>query len=120
MEVMVALLLFAIMAVGFTTSLRLIRENSIAIEEEMKITQILDSALRETLTQPLVEEGTTDKVISELGMELTTLIEPMELENEEGAILPQMYRVAISGRWVQDGQERLETVEGWRYLLRNQ
>jgi hypothetical protein len=48
-------------------------------------------------------------------MEIYTIIEPMEIENEEGRILQQMFRIVVSARWYEDGREKIEEVEGWRY-----
>ena len=117
MEAVLALLLFSIMAVGFTRALAAIRRNSMLVEERMQITAIVDSALRETLTLPTLEEGQTTIDLEERNeMEILTTVEPMELENEEGQLLQEMFRVTVSARWFEDGQEKTQTAEGWRYL----
>ncbi|MGJ8695156.1 MAG: type IV pilus modification PilV family protein [Verrucomicrobiaceae bacterium] len=116
MEVVLALMVFGIMAVGFTKALAVIRKNSMLVGERMQITQIVDSALTETLMLPTLEEGSTVTDIEERDMEILTVIEPMEIETEEGQLLQEMYRVVVTARWYEDGREKQETAEGWRYL----
>lgn len=117
MEALIALTIFAIMSVGYARALTAIRRNSMLVEERMQITAIVDSALRETLTLPTLEEGQTTIDLEERNqMEILTTIEPMEIENEEGRLLQQMFRVTVSARWYEDGREKTQTAEGWRYL----
>lgn len=116
MEALIALTMFAVMAVGFAKALTVIRRNSMLVEHRMQMTEIVDSALRETLTLPTLEEGETIIDLEERDMEILTTVEPMEIENEEGRLLQQMFRVTVSARWYEDGLEKIETAEGWRYL----
>ncbi|MGC6425902.1 MAG: type IV pilus modification PilV family protein [Akkermansiaceae bacterium] len=117
MEALIALLIFSVMAVGFARALAAIRRNSMLVEERMQITAIVDSALRETLTLPTLEEGQSTVDLEERNqMEILTTVEPLEIENEEGKLLQQMFRVTVSARWYEDGRERTRTAEGWRYL----
>lgn len=116
MEALIALTMFAVMAVGFAKALTVIRRNSMLVENRMQMTEIVDSALRETLTLPTLEEGETIIDLEERDMEILTTVEPMEIENEEGRLLQQMFRVTVSARWYEDGLEKIEVAEGWRYL----
>lgn len=116
MEALIALTMFSVMAVGFAKALSVIRRNSMLVEQRMQMTEVVDSALRETLTLPTLEEGETVIDLEERDMEILTIVEPMELENEEGKLLQQMFRVTVSARWYEDGREKIETAEGWRYL----
>lgn len=115
-EVLLALMLFAIMAVSLAKALSAITRNSMIVEERMEITEIVDSALRETLTLPTLEEGETTIYVNERDMDILTIVEPMEFENEEGRLLQQMFRVIVSARWFENGIEKTEVAEGWRYL----
>lgn len=117
MEALIALTIFSIMAVGFARALSAIRRNSMLVEQRMQVAAIVDSALRETLTLPTLEEGTSTRDLEELNqLDVLTTVEPMEIENEEGRLLQQMFRVTVSARWYEDGQEKIKTAEGWRYL----
>lgn len=115
-EVLLALMLFAIMAVSLAKALSAITRNSMIVEERMEITEIVDSALRETLTLPTLEEGESTIYVSERDMDILTVVEPMEIENEEGRLLQQMFRITVSARWFENGREKNEVAEGWRYL----
>ncbi len=116
MEVVLALMLFAIMSVGFTQALSAMRNNSRLVEERMKVAQIIDSALTEAMTLQSLEEGETLTDVEENEMEVLTVVEPMELENEEGRILQQMFRVTVTGTWSRNGKKHELSAEGWRYL----
>ena len=115
-EVLLALMLFAIMAVSLAKALSAITRNSMIVEERMEITEIVDSALRETLTLPTLEEGESTIYVSERDMDILTVVEPMEIENEEGRLLQQMFSITVSARWFENGREKNEVAEGWRYL----
>ena len=115
-EVLLALMLFAIMAVSLAKALSAITRNSMIVEERMEITEIVDSALRETLTLPTLEEGESTIYVSERDMAILTVVEPMEIENEEGRLLQQMFSITVSARWFENGREKNEVAEGWRYL----
>ncbi|MGE9268941.1 MAG: hypothetical protein ACQKBY_12665 [Verrucomicrobiales bacterium] len=116
MEAVMALLIFSIMAVSFTTALKLIRQNSMAVEQRMKVTQILDSALTEMMSLPTLEEGEIVRELEEKEMVLVTLVEPLELENYNGEVLEEMYRVRVTAEWYEDNEIKRQSAEAWRNL----
>ena len=84
-------------------------------QSELRITRILDSALDETVSLPVLEEGVTNSTVGETGIELDTTIELMEdLMNEDGQPLSQMYLIKIEARWFANGEWQQRTVETWR------
>ena len=87
MEVVLAMMIFAVMSVGFTRALSAMRKNSRLVSEQMQIAQVVDSALTEALTLSSLEEGETLSMVGENNMEVLTVVEPLELENEEGRVL---------------------------------
>ena len=116
MEAVLALAIFGIMAVAFTRTLGGLRTNSVYIQDTMALSQILDSALTEALTTPRIEEGENVVESRELGDrgQLITTIERLELEDEDGAILPNLFSVNVRAVWVENGEERSESLTGWR------
>jgi len=104
MEAVLALLVFSVMAIALTRTLAGVRQNSIAIQQKMTIARILDSKLTEVLTLSNLEEGDVIVDDEEIGGQIRTVIEPLELENEDGTILPQMFRVRITAIWFEDGR----------------
>ena len=115
MEVVLGLMVFSILAVGYTTALQALRRNAMAMEDQIAVTKVIDSALRETLFYPTLEEG---EIVAdyEREIEVVTVIEPMELVNEEGLELTQMFRVVVTAYYTVNGIEKEQSAEGWRYL----
>ena len=116
MEVVLAMMIFAVMSVGFTRALSAMRKNSRLVSEQMQIAQVVDSALTEALTLSSLEEGETLSMVGENNMEVLTIVEPLELENEEGRVLQQMFRITVIASWYKNGQQREVIAEGWRNL----
>jgi type II secretory pathway pseudopilin PulG len=111
-----ALAVFGIAATGFAVALHRMSDVAALAQSELRITRVLDSALDETLSLPVLEEGETDTPVGETGIELHTVIEPIEdLENEDGQILQEMFRIEITAKWFGNGAWQERTVETWRY-----
>ncbi len=116
MEVVLALFIFAIVATSFTRALSSLWRTTTFVKEELVITQIMDSALHEALYLQQLEEGTTEVYIEERDVNVETLVVPLELENEEGTLLQQMWQVTVIARYEQDGIDEERSARGWRYL----
>jgi hypothetical protein len=111
-----ALAVFGIAATGFAVALHRMSDAAGLAQSELRITRILDSALDETLSLPVLEEGETDTEVGETGIELHTLIEPIEdMENEDGQLLQEMFRIEITAKWFANGAWQDRMVETWRY-----
>lgn len=116
MEVILSLMIFAVIATAYTKAMSSIWRNSTFVKDELIISQILDSELAKTLYYPQLEEGSTEVYVAERDINVETQIIQLELENEEGRILPQMWEVIVIGRYTQDGIRQERVVRGWRYL----
>jgi hypothetical protein len=115
LEMVLALTVFGIAATAFATALGQMARAASLAQEELRITRILESALDETLSLPVLEEGVTNSSVGETGIELDTTIELMEdLMNEEGQPLSQMFLIKIEARWYANGQWQERTVDTWR------
>ncbi len=116
LEMVLALAVFGIAATGFAVALHRMSEAASLAQSELRITRILDSALDETLSLPVLEEGVTNTAVGETGIELDTTIEILpELQNEEGQLLQEMYSIKIEARWFANGEWQQRAVETWRY-----
>jgi type II secretory pathway pseudopilin PulG len=116
LEMVLALAVFGMAATGFVVALHRMSETASLAQSELRITRILDSAMDETLSLPVLEEGETSIEVGETGIELNTTIELIEdLENEEGELLQEMYRIEIQARWFANGTWQDRVVETWRY-----
>lgn len=115
LEMVLALAVFGIAATGFAVALQKMAEAAQLAQSELRITRILDSALDETLSLPTLEEGVTNTVVGETGIELDTTIELLEeLQNQDGQAIDQMYRIKIEARWYSNGAWQQREVETWR------
>lgn len=116
LEMVLALAVFGIAATGFAVALHRMSDVAALAQSELRITRILESALDETLSLPVLEEGETDTQVGETGIELHTTIEPIEdLENEEGQLLQEMFRIKINARWYANAGWQEREIETWRY-----
>ena len=120
MEVILALFVFSIAVTGFVIALSQTADLAAATQRELKLTRILESALAEAMSQPVLEEGTTSEPVAEMandGMEIETTIEPMEekFQNEDGQFLQEMYRIEVVAHWFENGIAQEQMAETWRY-----
>lgn len=118
LEVVLALAIFAIACTGLTVAFHRMGEAAALAQSELRITRVLDSALTEQLSFPTLEEGQTQIPVEGTDIELDVLIEPViDLENQDGEILQQMYRIEITANWFSGGSWQTRTVEAMRYNL---
>jgi hypothetical protein len=111
-----ALAVFGIAATGFVVALNRMANLATLAQSDLRITRILDSALDETLSLPTLEEGVTNSTVAGTGIELDTTIELLDkLENQDGQILQEMYRIEIIARWFENSAWQERIVETWRY-----
>lgn len=116
MEVILALMIFAVIATAYTKAMSSVWRNSTFVKDELVIAQILDSELTKTLYYPELQVGSTERYVPERDMNVETQIVELEMENEEGRLLSQMWEVIVIGRYLQDGLTQERVVRGWRYL----
>lgn len=116
LEVVLAIGIFATAATGFVIALNQMASTAEMAQREMRVTRILDSALQEAISIPLLEEGVTTATVVETGMEIDTLIEIIDdLENQDGQLLQEMFRIEITANWFENGERRSRSVEALRY-----
>lgn len=116
LEMVLALAVFGIAATGFAVALNRMAKVAALAQSELRITRILDSALDETISLPVLEEGVTDSTAGDTGVDLITTIELLkELENEDGQLLQEMYLIKIEAKWFENSEWQNRIVETWRY-----
>ncbi|MGJ8678327.1 MAG: hypothetical protein ACSHX0_12485 [Akkermansiaceae bacterium] len=122
-EIVIALGLFSAVAVSLVKALHMTSRTASLIQDEMMIEQILHSALTDALSNPFIEEGETSVDLTELtgdddsyfSGQVETIIEPLELENEDGILLPEMLNVKVVFHYQIDNEWREQSAETWRY-----
>ena len=119
LEVVLAIGVFAIAVTGFVVALHQTSDLGFQTRREMRLTRLLESALAKAMSQPVLEEGTTSEAVEEManeGMQMETTVEPMtEIENEDGQILQEMYRIVVRATWFEGAVPQEMTAETWRY-----
>lgn len=116
LEVIFALAIFGIAATAFAVAFHRMYQAADLAQSEMRITRMLESSLNEAISVPTLEEDTTSYLLIERDTEIETKVERLEdLENEDGQLLQEMYRITVTARWYQDGAQRERSAETWRY-----
>lgn len=114
-EVILALAVFAAAGVSFALIFHNMAKSASVTQNELRITRILESALDETLSLPVLEEGTIDAEAPN-GMRIITKIEILDnLETMEGQLLQDMFRITVTARWYDMGEWKERSAETWRY-----
>lgn len=116
LEVVLAIAIFSLAATGFVVALHSMGNASQLVQSELRITRILESALDETLSLPVLEEGVTNVSVGDTGIEIDTTVAILdELQNEEGQFLQEMYSIQVEAKWFENGQWQQRSIETWRY-----
>jgi len=118
LEMVLALAIFAAATTGFVVALHRMAEAASLSQSETRVTRILESAMNEAMSLPMLEPGENRYEIEGEKIEIWTVIELMEdLETEEGSILKEMYRIEVTARWYENGVWEERKAETWRYGL---
>ena len=115
LEVLLAVAVFSMAATGFVVALHKTGEVAAATQREVRITRALESALHEALSLPTLEEGKTTLELEDSGMEIDTLIEPIEIENQDGQLLQEMFLIEVTVFWLEDDDWQERSAYTWRY-----
>lgn len=119
LEVLLALGVFGIAATGFAVALHRTADLAAVAQNKIKMGRLLESALAEAMSMPVLEEGVTSVAVDEMseqGLEIETTIELLpEMENEDGQLLQEMYRIQVVARWFEANGWHEEMAETWRY-----
>lgn len=117
LEQILALSVFAIIAVALATALNEIGRLATLARKEAVLARLLDSELRAAMTIPNLEELEETITLEELGVDITTIVTPMEeeLQNEDGELLQQMWRIQVEASWWENNDWEERIVETWRY-----
>ena len=123
MEIIIALGLFSAVAVSLVKALHMTSRTASLIQDEMKVDRILRSAMVDVLSRPNLEEGSETVDLTEItgdetsfeNSQIETIIEPIELENEDGQLLQNMFRIEVIFHWQTDDGWQEQRAETWRY-----
>ncbi|MEI6350153.1 MAG: type II secretion system protein [Verrucomicrobiota bacterium] len=114
LEVMLAVMIFAIAVVGLLTALSTTIGSAAAFNREAQVRMALQTRLAEARVIDFAEGATTSDP-DEMGVIYTTEITPLELQNGEGRPLDHLYSLRITANWTQGGEEEAQTAEVYVY-----
>ncbi|NWK54003.1 hypothetical protein HW115_00145 [Verrucomicrobiaceae bacterium N1E253] len=123
MEIVIALGLFSAVAVSLVKALHMTGDTALIIQRELEIDRILRSAMLDALSNPNLEEMnetvdvrdiTQDDRSDDTG-QIQTIVEPIELENEDGQLLQNMFRIEVIYYWQGEEGWEQQSAETWRY-----
>ena len=116
LEVILALAVFSMAATGFVVALQRMSKVASAAHAELRVTRILDGAMNELLSLPVLEVGEARHPVEGTEVEILTAIEKVDdLKNKDGAQLDEIYRLRITARWFENGAWQDRKIETWRY-----
>jgi hypothetical protein len=123
LEIIIALGLFSAVAVSLVKALHMTSRTASLIQDELRIDRVLRSAMIDVLSTPNLEEGSetvdlrdiTGDEVSFFTGQIETIIEPMELENEDGQLLQNMFRIEVIFHWETEDGWQEQSAETWRY-----
>ena len=116
LEVILAVALFGMVAVGLTGALQQIGQGALRSAEAMRMQRVLETLLTEASKAAEFEPGDVGLGPDEKGVYYSREIEELELENMDGQPLEKMFRVAIRAEWDTPGGGNAErTAELIRY-----
>ena len=111
-----ALALFGTMMVGLTSALNMIVKSAVRSGEEVRMIRNLETLLTEASKAAQFEEGEEYLGEDEAGVAYDRVIEELdEMENMDGQILQNMWRIAIVASYERNGEIVERVAETYRY-----
>ncbi len=118
LEMVLALAIFSMATTGFVVALHQMSQAASLSQQETRVGRILESALSEAISAPVLEPREDRYELGDTGVEIWTVVEPLEeLQTEDGSVLQEMYRVEVTARWYENGVWEERSAETWRYGL---
>lgn len=110
-----AIALFSLVAVALTKALGQVGTLAVEGRRELHVMTGLQSALLEASKVQQMEEGSYVSEPDVMGVTYETTIQELELYNEDQEILGDMWLVTVRALWEENGIEREEIAEVYRY-----
>lgn len=106
LEIVMALGLFALVAVGMTTALDQISQTSKLARQEAQLLRAMDSALAQVTHLPEFKKNRYDFPKSADGIDAAATVERAELYTQDKAQVDHVYRVRVEA-WLKDGSQEV-------------
>ena len=116
LEVLISTALFALVGTALVVAINNVASLTFSLHREQRLARILDNELRRAMTIPNLQESEESVRLDEMGVERQTVVTPIEeLENQDGQILSNLFRITVTAYWETDGVEQTQSTETWRY-----
>ncbi len=110
-EVMIAITVFAIVAMSLATAMNTTIQSSNYLNRQASIRHGMTSILNEALRQPKLKEMTLHREDKVLGVNYRTETKEMRFVNVAGDSVKGLYTLRAVAAYTEDGEERQETAE---------
>lgn len=116
LEIVMALGLFALVAVGLTQALDQIAQTSTLSRQEAQLLRVMDSVLAEVVHQPEFKQAQYDFPPTAEGIRAHASIERAEVYSREKTLLDHLYRIQVNVSLFDDSTEVLRrSIETYVY-----
>lgn len=105
LEILLALALFSLVAVGMTKAIDAIAKTSNDARKEAQVLRVLESVLAEVAHQPEFKATTLQFPATSDGIDASASIEKVRLFTKDKAELDHMFRIRAEA-WINDGRTR--------------
>ena len=121
LESILAVSILSVIAVSLTVAIDRLGALAMASQREMSMMRNLETLLTWHLRDPNIEPRQEQSAPDAYGVVYESLVEEMQLENEEGQPLQEMLRIQIRAIWQEPTGMQEQIVETYRYarLYRN-
>ena len=107
-EIMLALTIFAIVAVALTTALQQTVETSVLLRDESQVRLEMQNLLAET-TSVKVKPGKTELETGDGRVRYEREIRAVQAKTARGEVLPGLYEIVIKASWKSSGRNRSDS-----------
>ncbi len=114
-ELLLAVLIFGVAALALARSLNQVGLLALESKQAAEVQAHVHSLLFEYGFSAELVEGETELPSEDGTITYQVVIEPMELENMEGLVLPDMFKIRVIASWEEDQQQQEVFAETYRY-----
>ena len=107
-EIMLALTIFAVVAVALTTALQQTVETSVLLRDESQVRLEMQNLLAET-TSVKVKPGKSELETGDGRVRYEREIRAVQAKTARGEVLPGLYEIVIKASWKSSGRDRSDS-----------
>lgn len=114
LEVILAISIFSLAAVGLSLALRQTAQLSIHARDATRVARLLDTALRNVANTPGISRATYEFPVEELQTSIIVKVEELDIKNRDDVQLSNLYEIVATISWDEDGQTRTMSAKTWK------